>query len=240
MKHIDEFRNSKYIRGLISRIHLISRYIKGQVNIMEVCGTHTMAIGRAGIRKMLPENVNLLSGPGCPVCVSSDSYIDAAIKISKNKRTRIATFGDMYRVPSGNGSLERAASDGAKIDIVYSPLDALEIAKTNPDQQVVFLGVGFETTAPLTARVILYAQRHRINNFSVFSCHKLIPPAMEALVDGQRHMIQGFICPGHVSVIIGSKPYEIFPQKYGIPCVISGFEVTDILQSILTLLEMVA
>ncbi|MCM8814742.1 MAG: hydrogenase formation protein HypD [Candidatus Omnitrophica bacterium] len=240
MKHLDEFRNSKHITAIVSQIHSISQIIGGQVNLMEVCGTHTMAIGRAGIRKMLPENINLISGPGCPVCVTPNSYIDGAIKIAKADKTRIVTFGDMYRVPSGNGSLEKAAAQGARIDIVYSPLDGLEIAKANPHQDVIFLAVGFETTAPLTARIIRYAQDQKINNFSVFSCHKLIPPAMEALVNDLNHTIHGFICPGHVSVIIGSRPYEIFPREYGIGCVISGFEITDILHSILILLEMIA
>ncbi|MCM8821379.1 MAG: hydrogenase formation protein HypD [Candidatus Omnitrophica bacterium] len=240
MKYIDEFRNSEHISALVSKIYTISASIGKQVNFMEVCGTHTMAIGRSGLRKVLPGNVNLISGPGCPVCVSSNSYIDAAIEISKNKKTRVVTFGDMYRVPSGRGSLEKAAAVGAKIDIVYSPLDALEIAKRNSGEEIVFLGAGFETTAPLTGKVILYANQQGINNFSVFSCHKLIPPAMEALVNDQQHMIQGFICPGHVSVIIGSRPYEIFPREYGIGCVISGFEITDILHSILILLEMIA
>ena len=240
MKHIDEFRNERYIGVLVSQINEVSRKIKKEVKLMEVCGTHTMAIARSGLKKTLPENVRLISGPGCPVCVSPNSYIDTAISISELKDIRVATFGDMYRVPSGNRSLEKQAADGAKIDIVYSPLDALKIAEEKPCQEIVFLGVGFETTAPLTARVIQYAKNKGIKNFRVLSGHRLIPPAMQTLVKDLNHEIHGFICPGHVSAIIGSVPYRIFPEKYGIPCVISGFEVIDILHSILMLLEMIS
>ncbi|HXK45406.1 MAG TPA: hydrogenase formation protein HypD [bacterium] len=214
--------------------------MKKAVNLMEVCGTHTMAISRYGLRGLLPENIKLISGPGCPVCVSPNSFIDKAIAISKIPGMRIATFGDMYRVPSAMSSLEKEHGCGASIDIVYSPLDALEIARSHSNEKVVFLGVGFETTAPLVANVIKYAKMSRINNFMVLAGNKLIPPAMEMLVRGTRHSIDGFICPGHVSIVIGAKPYEIFPKNYGIPCVISGFEPCDILQSILLLLEMIS
>ncbi|MCX7705609.1 MAG: hydrogenase formation protein HypD [bacterium] len=240
MKHIDEFRNPDYIRGLLSRINAASRTIKRNVRLMEVCGTHTMAIARYGLRKLLPENVSLISGPGCPVCVTPNSYIDTAIAISKIDGVRIVTFGDMYRVPSGRNSLEKRSAEGSNVDIVYSPLDALEIARKNPDKKTIFLAVGFETTAPLTGRVLSYARKQHLKNFFILSGHKLIPPAMEELVNDALHYIDGFICPGHVSAIIGSKPYEVFPEKYGIPCVISGFEVCDILHSILILLEMIS
>lgn len=239
MKHIEEFRNPDYIKALVSQIHTVSKKIKKDVRLMEVCGTHTMTISRWGIRKLLAENIDLISGPGCPVCVTPNLYIDTAIEISKLKGVIIATFGDMYRVPSGRNSLEKQSADGATVDIVYSPLDALEIAERNPEKKIVFLAVGFETTSPLTARVILYARERRLKNFFVLSGHRLIPPAMLSLVKDNIHHIDGFICPGHVSTIIGSEPYKIFPDRYGIPCVISGFEVCDILQSILMLLEMI-
>jgi len=239
MKHIDRFSDPENVRILLSMIHSEARGIKKVVNLMEVCGTHTMAISRFGLRGLLPENIKLISGPGCPVCVSPNSFIDKAIAISKLNDVRIATFGDMYRVPSANSSLEKEHSRGAIIDIVYSPLDALEIARNKTREKIVFLGVGFETTAPLVASVIKYAKKYKINNFAVLSGHKLIPPAMEALVKDTHHSIGGFICPGHVSVVIGARPYEIFPKNYGIPCVISGFEPCDILQSILLLLEMI-
>lgn len=240
MKYIDSFRDTNAIRGLVSKIHSVARKIGKEIVLMEVCGTHTMAIARAGLRQLLPENVKLISGPGCPVCVSPNSFIDKAIAISELKNTIVTTFGDMYRVPSGNGSLEKQHSKGAKIEIVYSPFDAIEIARRKPENNVVFIGVGFETTAPVIASVIKYAKQEKIKNFLVLAGNKIIPPAMEILVSDVHHHLDGFICPGHVSVIIGSKPYEIFPEKYNIPCVISGFEACDILQSILYLLEMIA
>ncbi|MCM8759744.1 MAG: hydrogenase formation protein HypD [Candidatus Omnitrophica bacterium] len=239
MEHIEKFRNPDYIKALVLQIHTVSKKIKKEVKLMEVCGTHTMAIARWGIRKMLPENVSLISGPGCPVCVTPNQFIDTAIEISKLGNVKIATFGDMYRVPSGKKSLEKQSANGAVVDIVYSPLDALKIAEKNPEKKIVFLAVGFETTSPLTAKVILYARNRKLKNFFVLSGHKLIPPAMVALVKDKTHHIDGFLCPGHVSAIIGSEPYRVFPNNYGVPCVISGFEVCDILQSILMLLEMI-
>lgn len=238
MKHLDEFRNKEYVRTLISQINKVCKKLKNEIRLMEVCGTHTMAIARYGLKKLLPENIRLISGPGCPVCVSPDSYIDIAIEISKIYDVRIVTFGDMFRVPSGNGSLEKQSAEGAKVDIVYSPVDVLEIAKKNSEERIVFLGVGFETTAPVVGKVIMYAKQQGIKNFTVLSGHKLIPPAMETLVNDKNHKIDGFICPGHVSTIIGSAPYNVFPEKYHIPCVISGFEPCDILHSILILLKM--
>ena len=234
------YNNKEFADALISKIHRLSKIVKKQVNLMEVCGTHTMVIARNGLRKLLPENINLISGPGCPVCVTSNSYLDRAIALSNLPKTRIFTFGDMFRVPSSVSSLEKQRGLGASVDIVYSPLDAFEFAKAHPDETVIFLGVGFETTAPLVATVIKYAEMENVKNFLVLSGHKLIPPAMEALVSDSQHFIDGFICPGHVSVIIGAEPYRIFPEKYGIPCVITGFEVCDILEAIAYLLEMIS
>lgn len=232
-------RDKEIASVLISRIRQISKTIKKQVKLMEVCGTHTMSIARAGLRHLLPENVSLISGPGCPVCVCPNSYLDRAISISNLKRIRILTFGDMFRVPSSFSSLEKERSNGAQINIVYSPLDALEFANAHPDETIVFLGVGFETTAPSVASVIKYAANEKLKNFLVLSGHKLIPPAMEALVLDPEHNIDGFICPGHVSVIIGAHPYRIFPEKYDIPCVIAGFDPCDVLEAIIFLLEMI-
>ena len=228
------------MNDLVSEIHRLSKKIKRQVKFMEVCGTHTMTIARSGLRNLLPDNITLISGPGCPVCVVPNSYIDRAIAISNLDKTRILTFGDMFRVPSSVSSLEKQRSNGAKIDIVYSPLDGLELARAHTDETIVFLGVGFETTAPIVARVIKYAAKEKIKNFLVLSGHRLIPPAMEALVSSPGHNIDGFICPGHVSVVIGAEPYRIFAERYGIACVITGFEVCDILQSIIYLLEMIS
>jgi len=204
---------------------------------MEVCGTHTVAIFRHGIRHLLPPNVNLLSGPGCPVCVTPNIEIDKAIALAGEPRVVLATYGDMFKVPGSYKSLEQAKAAGRDVRVVYSALDALSLAINNPERSVIFFAIGFETTAPGVACTILEAERAGVENFFAFVAHKLIPPAMEALVEGGEVRIDGFICPGHVSTVIGSLPYEFIPQKYGIPCVISGFEPLDILQSIDMLLE---
>jgi hydrogenase expression/formation protein HypD len=204
---------------------------------MEVCGTHTVAIFKHGIRQFLPEKVNLLSGPGCPVCVTPNADIDKAIALAQSAEVILATFGDMMKVPGSYSSLHQVKAAGADIRVVYSILDALKIAEDNPRKSVVFFGVGFETTAPTTASAILEAERQGIDNFFFLSVHKLIPPAMRALLDSDEVHIDGFICPGHVSTIIGSAPYEFIPREYGIPCVIAGFEPLDILQAIDMLLE---
>lgn len=216
----------------------LSDYLKKfnkKVNFMEVCGTHTVAISKSGIRSLLPKNIRLLSGPGCPVCVTPQSDIDSAIEIAKKKNVIFTTFGDMLRVPSNSSSLEKELSKGADIRIVYSPADALETAKTNPSKEVVFMGVGFETTSPLIAATILQAKKEIIKNFSIVSAFKLIPPALKALLSDKSIKIDGFILPGHVSTIIGSKPYEFI----NIPCVISGFEGEEILESIEMLLKQI-
>jgi len=204
---------------------------------MEVCGTHTVAIFKHGIRQLLPKKVNMLSGPGCPVCVTPNSDIDKAIALAQNPSVILVTFGDMMKVPGSYSSLHQVKAAGADIRVVYSVLDALRIAKDNPRKSVVFFGVGFETTAPTTASAILEAERLGIDNFFFLCVHKLIPPAMRALLNSDEVHIDGFICPGHVSTIIGSQPYEFIPREYGMPCVIAGFEPLDILQAIDMLLE---
>ena len=237
MRFIDEFRNSAAGQGLAVRIQ---EKKTRPVNLMEVCGTHTVAIFKHGIRQLLPEKVNLLSGPGCPVCVTPNTDIDKAIALAQNAGVILATFGDMMKVPGSYSSLHQVKATGADIKVVYSVLDALTIARDNPHKSVVFFGVGFETTAPTTASAILEAERLGIDNFFFLSVHKLIPPAMKALLDADEVHIDGFICPGHVSTIIGSQPYEFIPREYDIPCVIAGFEPLDMLQAIDMLLEQIS
>ena len=229
LKYINEFRDSKISQDLIKKIkHLSSRKIR----LMEVCGTHTVSIFRSGIRSLLPPTISLLSGPGCPVCVTDQTEIDAFIELSRIEDVIITTFGDLMRVPGTTSSLQKQKAEGKDIRVVYSTVDALEIAKKNPDKKVVFLGVGFETTAPTIAAAIYSADQMQVDNFSVLAAHKLVPPALEALMATDNVMIDGFILPGHVSVIIGEKAYLPFYNNHQIPCVIAGFEPTDILQAI--------
>jgi len=208
-----------------------------QINIMEVCGTHTMAISRNGLRQKIAPNINLISGPGCPVCVTSAYDIDWIIEIVKNYDLKVFTFGDMIRVPGSNSSLMEQKSLGKDITICYSPADALSYATQHPSRNVLFIAIGFETTAPLSSVIIQQAFEQNIENFFIFSTHKLVPPALKLLLEDPEVKIDGFLCPGHVSAIIGSRPYEFIPQKYGIPCVISGFEPADIMLSIAMILK---
>jgi len=202
---------------------------------MEVCGTHTMAIARAGIRRMMPANLKLLSGPGCPVCVTPQETIDYAIELAKRKDVIITTFGDMVRVPGTKGNLEIYHPR-----VVYSAMDSLKIAQENPDKDVVFIGVGFETTSPTIAATVLEAGQRKIKNFYIIPAFKLIPPALEFIAKSPEIGVNGFILPGHVSTIIGSKPYEFIAQKYHIPGCITGFEPIDILMGIKNLVEQIA
>lgn len=236
MKYLDEYRNPEIARKILSNIKASS---KRELRLMEVCGTHTVAIFRSGIRNVLPENISLISGPGCPVCVTPNEDIDMAIALARQEDVILATFGDMVKVPGSSSSLENARAEGADIRVVYSSLDALEIARRTPQKKVVLLGIGFETTSPTIASAILSAEKEDIGNFLVLASHKLVPPAMKALLDAGDVKIQGFICPGHVSAIIGSRPYEFISRDYGVPCVIAGFEPLDILQSILLAVQQV-
>ncbi|MDP2949872.1 MAG: hydrogenase formation protein HypD [Chloroflexota bacterium] len=233
MRYIQGFRDGAAARGLAAEIE---RVASRPVNLMEVCGTHTVAVFRHGIRHLLPPPVNMLSGPGCPVCVTTNADIDKAIALAGQKGIILATFGDMMKVPGSYASLQQAKADGADVRVVYSPRDAVRIGRDNPQRPLVFFAVGFETTAPTIAASLLEAERLGLKNFYVLSVHKLIPPAMQALLDSGEVRIDGFICPGHVSVVIGSHPYEFIAQQYGVPCVISGFEPLDILQGIQMLL----
>ena len=230
MKFIDEFRDPEIAAKISSEIWRMMP--KKQISIMEVCGGHTVAIFRYGITALLPENLRLISGPGCPVCVTPNDFIDAAIFISRQKGTIVATFGDMMRVPGSESSLQQEKSSSADVRICYSPSEALEMAESNPSKRVVFLGIGFETTAPLVASVILLAERRKIRNFYVLCGHKTMPYAMKALLDSGETMIDGFICPGHVSAITGGEIFGFLSRDYHVPCVVSGFEPNDILESI--------
>ena len=235
MKYIDEYRNKDLIRKLTDLIH---ESVRGEYTFMEVCGGHTAAIHRFGIPFLLPDNIRLISGPGCPVCVTGTDFIDKSIACSKSEDVIICTFGDLIRVPGSTSSIEKEKTTGADIRIVLSSLEALEIARGNPDKKVIFLGIGFETTAPGTAVTIDLAQKHSIKNFFVLSAHKVMPPAMELIIkDGVR--LDGFICPGHVATITGSDTFNFIPQKFSLGCVIAGFEPVDILQSILMLVRQV-
>jgi len=210
------------------------------IRLMEVCGTHTMTAFRSGLRSLLPPGVALLSGPGCPVCVTPDDFVDRAIAIARRPDAIITTFGDLLRVPGTESSLERERARGADIRVVYSALDALALAAGHPDRKVVFLGVGFETTAPTVAWAIRKAARDGRINFLVLPAHRTMPPAMAALLRGGEVAIDGFMCPGHVSAIIGTRPYAFICRDYGLPCVVAGFEADDMLAAIEMLLKQVA
>ncbi|MEE4312511.1 MAG: hydrogenase formation protein HypD [candidate division KSB1 bacterium] len=236
LDHLSEYRDKSFCLSLAKRIRQRHRL---PVRLMEVCGTHTMSISRFGIRDLLPDTISLLSGPGCPVCVTSQGEIDQFIKLSRMKNVILATFGDLMRVPGSQSSLQRERASGADVRIVYSALDCLQIAKDHQDKDVVFLGVGFETTAPTIAAAIITANKENVSNFFVISAHKLVPPALMALLEHQDVNVNGFICPGHVSVIIGGIAYEPIVDAYKIPSVIAGFEPVDILQSVLMLVEQI-
>ncbi len=236
IKHLEEYRDPEISRKIIERIKAASQK---QIRLMEVCGTHTMSIFKSGIRGLLPATVSLLSGPGCPVCVTSQNEIDAFIALSRVDDVIITTFGDLIKVPGTDSSLQKERAEGSDIRVVYSTFDALEIARKNPNKKVAFLGVGFETTAPTIAASILTAIEMRLENYFVFCAHKVLPPALDILMKVKETKIDGFILPGHVSVIIGIKAYLPFFEQYQTPCVIAGFEPVDILQAILILVEQI-
>ena len=207
---------------------------------MEVCGTHTVSLFRSGVRSMLPANLRLISGPGCPVCVTSQGYLDAACEAAARPGVTICTYGDMVPVPGGGGSLEQQRGRGADVVVVYSARDALTYAQDHPDRQVVFLAVGFETTAPATAAAVLEADRKRVGNFFILPGHKRVVPALAALLSGGDAAVDGLMCPGHVSVIIGAGAYRPIAEEYGRPCVIAGFEPPQLALGVLHLAEQVA
>ncbi len=223
------FKDPKLARGLIETIRALA---PERATLMEVCGTHTVAVARNGIRALMPDGVRLSSGPGCPVCVTSNRDIDTVIALARVPNVTIATFGDMTRVPGSTSSLLREQAAGRSVEIVYSPLDALTLARERPDREIVFVGVGFETTTPLVAMAIKRAAAAGLKNFSVFGAHKNMPGALEAIVSDPRLKLDALILPGHVSTIIGIDPYRFLAEKYGIPGVIAGFEAVDVLQGV--------
>jgi len=229
LRFITEFRRSELAEGLISQIRRKSRT---PVRFMEFCGGHTVTIFRYGIRQVLPPAIEMVSGPGCPVCVTANADLDKAIALAQIPDVIIATFGDMLKVPGSYSSLQKMKADGADVRVVYSTMDALNLAETTPDKSVIFLGIGFETTAPTIAVSILQAEEKGIDNYYVLSLHKLCPPVIRAILDSGEVKLDGLVCPGHVSAIIGSHPWEFITRDYGIPCVISGFEPLDILQCV--------
>lgn len=204
------------------------------VRIMEVCGTHTMAIARSGLRRLLPEHIRLISGPGCPVCVTPAGVMDAALELSQRKDVAITSYGDLLRVPGSRpgDSLQRRKALGADVRVVYSPMDALDMAAAEPERQVVFLGVGFETTAPGTALAVLEAKARGLENFSLLCLLKRTPPALRALIAQEDFRIDGFLCPGHVATILGAEAFRFLPEEYALPAVVAGFETGDLLAAL--------
>lgn len=236
MKYLSEYRDGLVASKMADCIKATSTK---PARFMEICGTHTVAIFKHGIREVLPDHIDLVSGPGCPVCVTATRDIDKAIKLARIPNVIVTTFGDMVRVPGSESSLQREKGLGADVRMVYSTMDALEIGRQNPEKKVVFLGVGFETTAPTIAAAVVAAETEGIKNFSVLSSHKLLPPAMDALLSGGELDVSGFMCPGHVSTVIGTASYEAVAAHYHTPCVVMGFEPLDILQGIYMLVSQI-
>lgn len=236
-----EFRRPYGAEKLLKRIESLCRG-KGPIRFMEICGTHTMAIAKAGLRAVLPGNLRLVSGPGCPVCVTPSGAIDEILRLSGEKGLMIASYGDLLRVPGSRpgDTLARRKALGARVQTVYSPMEALALAEENPALQVVFLGVGFETTAPGTAAAVMEARRRGTGNFTVFSMLKRVEPALRALIAAEGFDVDGFICPGHVAVITGAEEFAFLPAEYGLPAAVAGFEPEDILLAIYHLLDMLA
>jgi hydrogenase expression/formation protein HypD len=234
---LDSFRDPGLARRLLHSIGLLAERLERPIRIMEVCGTHTVAIARNGFHSVLPPSIRLISGPGCPVCVTANADIDRIIALTRLPDVTVATFGDMVRVPGSSTSLMQRRAEGASIEVVYSPLDAVALAQEHPSRQVVFVGVGFETTAPLVAATIERAKALGLTNFSVIAVHKRVPPALASLVNDPEVAFDALILPGHVSTVLGAAPYAFLADDYGIPGVITGFEPVDVLQGIAQLLE---
>lgn len=242
MKYVDEFRDRDKAAALAAEIERLAESIEDRatpIHIMEVCGGHTHSIFRYGVEDMLPAQIELIHGPGCPVCVLPMGRVDDCVAIAEQPNVIFATFGDAMRVPGSRKSLMQARADGADVRMVYSPMDALALARAHPDREVVFFGLGFETTMPATALTILQAHAEGIRNFSVFCNHITIVPTIKAILDSPDVQIDGFLGPGHVSMVTGSGPYEFIARHYRRPLVIAGFEPLDILQSIWMVLKQI-
>ncbi|MGH9060634.1 MAG: hydrogenase formation protein HypD, partial [Acidimicrobiales bacterium] len=237
MRFVDEYRDPTAARGLFRRITALAE--DQQFKFMEVCGGHTHTIYRHGIEHVLPESVELVHGPGCPVCVIPMGRVDDAIAVASEPGVIFTSFGDMMRVPGSRGNLLEAKARGADVRFVYSPLDALRIAQENPDRRVVFFAVGFETTAPSTAITLIKARAESVANFSVFSNHVTIVPPIKAILESPDLRLDGFLGPGHVSTVVGNRPYRFVPAQYGKPLVTAGFEPLDILAAIAMLLTQI-
>ncbi len=238
MRFVDEYRDADLGRALSAQI-LATVEPGRHYKVMEVCGGHTHTIYKYGVDDLLPANVELVHGPGCPVCVIPMGRVDDAIAVARRPEVIFTCFGDMMRVPGSKTNLLDAKAQGADVRMVYSPLDALKIAKKNPERQVVFLALGFETTAPSTAMTILQAAKDGVENFSAFCNHIMIVPALKALLDSPDLQLDGFVGPGHVSTVIGTRPYEFIPREYGKPVAVSGFVPLDVLQSVYMLVRQV-
>lgn len=233
MKYVQEYRDANLAKQLIAAIHTLDI---GRVRLMEVCGTHTMSIFRHGIPTVLPPSIELLSGPGCPVCVTAQQDIDAFVELAREENVIVATFGDLMRVPGSDSSLQGEKARGRDVRVVYSVFDALKIARENPGREIVFCAVGFETTTPTVAAAILMGQEQNLKNFTLHCAHKMTPPALSALMENPDVKIDGFLLPGHVSVITGTQGYRKVFDRYRVPSVIAGFEPVDILKAIYMLL----
>ncbi|MBF2094602.1 MAG: hydrogenase formation protein HypD [Synechococcales cyanobacterium K44_A2020_017] len=247
MKYVHEFRDPQRAQGILRQIEAIAAQLPPgspgssvsdrPLRIMEICGGHTHAIFKYGLADLLPDSIDLIHGPGCPVCIMPKGRLDDAITLAQNPQVILTTFGDVLRVPGSSQSLLQAKAQGADIRVVYSPLDALQIAIAHPDREVVFFAIGFETTAPSTALTVLQAAAQGVSNFSLFCNHVLVVPALEALLNQPDLQLDGFIGPGHVSMVIGARPYRVIAERYGKPVVVSGFEPVDILQSLWMVLD---
>lgn len=243
MKPLNKLNDPGLSRQLLCRVKDMAAQVSGRLGrpalLMEVCGTHTTVISRTGLRGLLLGLVELRSGPGCPVCVTPATGIETLMELARLPEVTLATFGDMVRVPGHTGSLEHERAKGAKVQVVYSPADAVALAKEYPDHQVVFAGVGFETTAPMVAAAMLQARHEQVNNFSVYSLHKLVPPVMHALLESGDVPVDGLILPGHVCAVTGKKAFDFIGQKYGIPAVVAGFTPVEVLDALYMLLEQI-
>jgi hydrogenase expression/formation protein HypD len=234
MKYSEEYRDRELVHKLSRQIQELS---PGPATLMEVCGTHTMVVARFGLKSLLPPALKLVSGPGCPVCVTAQEDIDAFLALGSMPQTILATFGDMVRVPGSTTSLERQRAQEVQVQVVYAPLDAAAIARDNPQKQVIFFGVGFETTMPATALAVKVAAAEGLYNFSIFSVHKTMPAALRALLGSGEVKVSGLLLPGHVTAIIGPQAYNFIPQEFHIPCAVTGFEPVDILLGVYSIVR---
>jgi len=229
------YGDPRTLRALLARIHSLAERLPRRLTLMEVCGTHTHAIGTAGLRRLLPPQIRLVSGPGCPVCVTPVGYLDHAEALLARPETTVCTFGDLYRVPSSRGSLERCVATGGRVEIVYSARDALVHAESHPDRHVVFLAIGFETTTPTIAAALAEAEQRGIENFSILPGNKTIPPALHALAGDRDVQLDGLLLPGHVAVVSGADAFDFLGEHYRLPAVVTGFTPADVARAVLEL-----